>query len=72
MKLSDKTDALYCICINTIKYVIIKETIIRVHRGRNFDLSFREAQKGNKGDFTYVEVYHFTGSGNHKFKVYFI
>ena len=31
---------------DTIKYVIIKETIIRVHRGRNFDLSFREAQKG--------------------------
>ena len=46
MKLSDKTDALYCIYINTIKYVIIKETIIRVHRGRNFDLSFLEAQKG--------------------------
>ena len=46
MKLSDKTDVLYCIYRNTIKYVIIKETIIRVHRGRNFDLSFREAQKG--------------------------
>lgn len=72
MKLSDKTDVLYCIYINTIKYAIIKETIIRVHRGRNFDLSFWEVQKGNKGDFTYAEVYHFTGSGNHKLKMHFI
>ena len=46
MKLSDKTDALFCIYIITFKYVIIMDTIIRVHRGRNFDLSFREAQKG--------------------------
>lgn len=35
-------------------------------------LVFGKHKKGNKGDFTYVEVYHFTGSGDHKLKMHFI
>ena len=35
-------------------------------------LVFGKHKKGNKGDFTYGEVYDCIGSGNHKFKVYFI
>ena len=35
-------------------------------------LVFGKNKKGNKGDFTYVEVYRFTVSGNHKLKMHFI
>ena len=49
MKLSDKTDALYCIYINTIKYVIIKETISVCIEDGILTLVFGKHKRGIRG-----------------------